>query len=461
MTQNQFPAWVKHAVFYQIFPERFANGDPSNDPRNIVPWESKPEVNSFFGGDLQGIRDHIPYLKDFGINAVYLTPVFKAASNHKYDTIDYFEIDPNFGSNELFIQLVQEFHSAGIRVVLDGVFNHCGDQNPKFIDAFEHGSTSRYYDWFIFQAPEVSKRYQTCGGANFLPKLNTSNPEVQNYILEVATFWIEKAGIDGWRLDVPWKADPSLWPRFYKHVKALNNEIYIVHETWRDSSFWLNRGIGDAVMNYQLRNYIFDYALKDAMDAEDFNYFVQRLLNDYQEVAPYQLNLLGSHDTARLLTIAGGNIPRVLIAYTLLFTLPGAPMLYYGDENGMVGENDPDCRRGMIWNEKFWNHDIRQRLSKLIYLRQTLPALTDGEYKSLLNWNGVHAYSRSFADNQVIIVTNPREAVKDILIPTDKSIQTWRDLLGERQYQARKGFIHLPDLPARSALVLIPITESV
>jgi cyclomaltodextrinase len=461
MTQNQFPAWVKDAVFYQIFPERFANGDPGNDPKGLVPWDSKPELNSFFGGDLQGIRDHIPYLKDLGINAVYLTPIFKAASNHKYDTINYFEIDPNLGSNDLFIQLVQEFHEVGIRVVLDGVFNHCGDQNPKFIDAFERGPSSPYYDWFMFQAPKEIKSYQTCGGADFLPKLNTSNPEVQNYILDVATFWIEKAGVDGWRLDVPWKADPSLWSRFYEHVKALNKEIYVVHETWRDSSFWLNRGIGDAVMNYLLRDFIFDYALKDSMDAEDFNYFVQRLLDDYREAAPYQLNLLGSHDTARLLTIADGNIPRVLIAYTLLFTLPGAPMLYYGDENGMVGENDPDCRRGMIWDEKFWNQEIRQRLSKLIDLRKALPALTGGEYKSLLNLNGVHAFSRGFADDQVIIVTNPREATGEILIPTDLPNETWQDLLGESQYQAVKGFIRLPDLSARSAFILIPTKKSI
>ena len=461
MAEFPFPEWVKGAVFYQIFPERFANGDPDNDPKMIIPWESKPEVNSFFGGDLQGIRDHIPYLKELGINAVYLTPVFKAASNHKYDTIDYFEIDPNFGSNELFIQLVQKFHSAGIRVVLDGVFNHCGDQNPKFIDALEHGSVSPYYDWFVFQTPDTNRMYQTCGGANFLPKLNTSNPEVQNYILEIATYWIEKTGIDGWRLDVPWKADPGLWSRFYKQVKALNNEIYVVHETWRDSSFWLNRGIGDAVMNYQLRDYIFDYALKDSMDAEDFSYFVQRLLDDYRGAALYQLNLLGSHDTARLFTIAGGNIQRVLIAYTLLFSLPGAPMVYYGDENGMVGENDPDCRRGMIWNQKFWNQKIRQHLCKLIDLRKALPALSSGDYKSLLNWNGVHAYSRSIADEHVIIVTNPREAAGEILIPTDKPNKTWRDLLGERQYQASNGFIHLPDLPAQSAIVLIPIKESI
>ena len=459
MTQYPFPAWVKDAVFYQIFIERFANGDPTNDPKSIVPWETKPGVDSFFGGDLQGIRDHIPYLKDLGINAVYLTPVFKAASNHKYDTIDYFEIDPSFGSNELFIQLVHEFHAAGIRVVLDGVFNHCGDQNPKFTDAVEHGSSSPYYDWFVFQAYEASKMFQTCGGANFLPKLNTSNPEVQNYILEVATYWIEKAGIDGWRLDVPWKVDPGLWPCFYKHVKALNNEIYVVHETWRDSSFWLNRGIGDAVMNYQLRDYIFDYALKDAMDAEDFNYFVQRLLDDFRGAALYQLNLLGSHDTARLLTIAAGDIQRVLIAYTLLFTLPGAPMVYYGDENGMVGENDPDCRRGMIWTEKDWNLEIRQHLSKLINIRKSHSALKSGDYRSIMTWNGVLAFSRSTEEDQAIIVTNPREAVEEILIPTDKPDRMWQDLLGEGRYQAKEGFIHLPQLPARSAFVLIPIKE--
>ena len=209
MNNYHAPEWVKDAIFYQIFPERFANGDKNNDPAWVSPWGTTPTPLTFCGGDLQGILDHLPYLSDLGINALYLTPVFAARSNHKYDTADYFQVDPGFGDQALLKKLVDSAHQSGIRVVLDAVFNHCGDGFWAFQDVIQKGASSPYTNWFFtnsFPIQPAPPNYQTCGGAGFLPKLNINNPQVREHLLRVATYWLEEVGMDGWRLDVPWKS---------------------------------------------------------------------------------------------------------------------------------------------------------------------------------------------------------------------------------------------------------------
>ncbi|HEX9116276.1 MAG TPA: glycoside hydrolase family 13 protein, partial [Anaerolineae bacterium] len=414
------PAWVQDAVFYQIFPERFANGDPSNDPAWVLPWGTPPTPLTFMGGDLQGILDHLPYLRDLGINAIYLTPIFTARSNHKYDTADYFQVDPAFGDKALLKTLVSAAHANQIRVVLDAVFNHCGDGFWAFQDVIEKGDRSAYLDWFFVQGLPIEQNppsYQTCGGAGFLPKLNLANPQVKQHLLEAAVYWIQETGIDGWRLDVPWKAPLEFWREFRQVVKQACPDAYIVAEAWRDGLRWLQGDTCDGVMNYPLRDYILDYCARDAMDAEDFDHFATRLLETYGPAAPYQLNLLGSHDTARLLTLCGGDVSRAVLAFTCLLTGVGAPMIYYGDENGMLGENDPDCRRCMEWEPGRWNGTLRAAVKTLTGLRRTHPALRAGGYETLLTFNGVYAYRRFLEQDQVLIVTNPREARRDLAVP--------------------------------------------
>lgn len=229
------PAWVKDAIFYQIFPERFANGDKSNDPENVLPWGGKPERDNFFGGDLQGVIDHLDYLSELGITAIYFTPIFEATTNHKYDTEDYMRIDPHFGDADTLKKLVKQCHKRGIRVLLDAVFNHSGRTFKPFVDLQKNGEQSKYKDWFYIRSFPIEvvdgiPSYETFSFEPLMPKLNTENPEVKEYLLNVAEYWIKEIGVDGWRLDVANEVDHEFWREFRHTVKKVNPDAYIL---WR------------------------------------------------------------------------------------------------------------------------------------------------------------------------------------------------------------------------------------
>jgi cyclomaltodextrinase len=260
----QPPAWVKDAVFYQIFPERFANGNPGNDPEDVHPWGDKPMQSNYFGGDIQGVIDHLDYLSELGINAIYFTPLFQAMTNHKYDTADYMSVDAHFGTNDTLKALVRACHSRGIRVLLDAVFNHSGKTFPPFLDAMERGPDSPYADWFhVREWPLRIKdgipTYDTFAFEPHMPKLNTEHPEVKKYLLDVARYWIEEIDIDGWRLDVANEVDHAFWREFRQVVKAAKPEAYILGEIWHDSIMWLQGDQFDAVMNYPFTNAVLDF----------------------------------------------------------------------------------------------------------------------------------------------------------------------------------------------------------
>ncbi|MBA4379226.1 MAG: alpha-amlyase [Anaerolinea sp.] len=459
------PEWIRNAIFYQIFLDRFDNGDPSNDPPGVLPWGSPPTLDNFFGGDFQGIMDHLHYLEDLGVNTLYLTPIFKARTNHKYDTCDYMTIDPSFGTNQLFHRFVDEAHSRGIRVVLDAVFNHCGDGFWAFEDVKQRGAASKYKNWFYttnFPIRQDPPNYQTCGGVAYLPKLKVTNPEVQEYLLKVATYWLREFDVDGWRLDVPWKVNLDFWRTFREVVKQINPDAYIVGEVWRDPRPWLQGDTCDGVMNYPLRNYILDYCVYDTMDAEDFDYEITLLRKTYGSSASAQLNLLSSHDTPRLLTLCKNDIARTIIAITFLFTYVGSPMIYYGDEIGLCGGNDPDCRRCMPWEEANWESELAKTYQKLIRARHTHRALRRGDFVPLLVFNGVYAYLRRFNNDEVIVILNPREERHQIKIPlgsTGTKERTWRNLLGEGIFKETEAHLQIETLLSKSALVLVPSGE--
>jgi glycosidase len=453
--------WMQDAIFYQIFPERFSNGDPNNDPPAVKPWGTSPTSQNFMGGDLQGVVNKFPYLKELGINAIYLTPIFTAQTNHKYDTSDYLQVDPAFGDKALLKRLIHSAHENGIRVILDAVFNHCGDRFWAFQDVMTKGRESEYFDWFILDVQPGEKKisnYQTCGGAPFLPKLNTAHPVVRQYLLNAAAFWMKETDLDGWRLDVPWKVPMDFWREFRRVVKKIRPDAIIVAETWRDTAHWLQGDTSDSVMNYPFRDYVLDYCIRDTMDAEDFDYFVNRLHEVHGHTASIQLNLLGSHDTARLLTLGQEDVKRAILAYICLFTSVGVPMIYYGDENGMLGENDPDCRRCMNWEPPDWNIALRAPLQKLINLRNHHPALRRGHYDSLLTYNGVYAYRRKLNEDQVIVITNPREMRTGLHIPLpgETADRKWVDALSGNHFISHAEHLVLPNLAAQEGLVLIP-----
>ncbi|MFT4030039.1 MAG: glycoside hydrolase family 13 protein [Protaetiibacter sp.] len=379
------PDWLADAVFYQIFPERFANGDPRLDPPGVVPWDAEPTRENFFGGDLAGITQHLDHVVSVGANAIYLTPIFEADTNHRYDATDYFSIDHRLGDLEAFRVFVREAHARGIRVVLDAVFNHCGEGHPAFRDVMAREAASEYVNWFsvegfpVVQHPEPN--YRTCSGCWYLPKWNAYNPEVRAHHLDVARHWIAE-GIDGWRLDVPYFINHTFWREFRRVVKGLGDELYIVAEEWRDPGEWLQGDLADGTMNYTLRDLVLGFTADRSIDAVAFADGMNALTERIPESARRaMLNLLGSHDTERVLTRHGGDAAATLLAFRLMLASEGAPMIYYGDEVGLVGENDPGCRGTMPWDQARWRTDILDAVREATALRASEPLLRRGSQR--------------------------------------------------------------------------------
>ena len=377
------PDWLADAVFYQIFPERFANSDPSLNPPDVVGWDAEPTRENFLGGDLQGIIDHLDHIASVGANALYLTPIFEAETNHRYDAVDYFAIDHRLGDLATFQRLIAACHDRGIRVVLDAVLNHCGYGHWAFQDVIANEAASPYVNWFSVEGFPVTAHptpnYRTCSGCWYLPKWNAYNPEVREHHFKVARYWIEQ-GIDGWRLDVPYFINHTFWREFREVVKPLGDDLCIIAEEWRDPAEWLQGDIADGTMNYTLRDLVLGFTADRTVDAfalaDGLNQLRERIPDGYHHG---MLNLLGSHDTERVLTRHGGDVGAALLAYTLLFAAEGAPMVYYGDEIGMTGENDPGCRAGMVWDEDAWDGSLLAGVRELTARRAALPALRRGD----------------------------------------------------------------------------------
>lgn len=376
------PDWVAKTVWYQIFPERFYNGDPSNDPEDTLVWGSeKPTRTNFFGGDLQGIIDKLDYLEDLGVNGLYLCPIFTSPSNHKYDTVDYYEIDPHFGTKQLFRELVEKAHERGIRVMLDAVFNHLGSSSHQWQDVILHGEDSAYADWFHIDSfpprytaipdSEFAKEitYDTFSFNPNMPKLNTANPEVQKYLLEIATYWIREFDIDGWRLDVANEVDHHFWKEFHEAVLRQKEDLYILGEIWHSSQRWLEGDEFHAVMNYAFTDNIKAFFVEETISISQMIFGMNRQQLLYRDQTnEVSFNLLDSHDTPRILTLCKGNKELMKAVLTFMFIQKGTPCIYYGTEVGMEGEMDPDCRRCMIWEDQ--DEDLRNFFKQLIALRK-------------------------------------------------------------------------------------------
>lgn len=376
------PDWVAKTVWYQIFPERFYNGDPSNDPEDTLVWGSeKPTRTNFFGGDLQGIIDKLDYLEDLGVNGLYLCPIFTSPSNHKYDTVDYYEIDPHFGTKQLFRELVEKAHERGIRVMLDAVFNHLGSSSHQWQDVILHGEDSAYADWFHIDSfpprytaipdSEYAKEitYDTFSFNPNMPKLNTANPEVQRYLLEIATYWIREFDIDGWRLDVANEVDHHFWKEFHEAVLRQKEDLYILGEIWHSSQRWLEGDEFHAVMNYAFTDNIKAFFVEETISISQMIFGMNRQQLLYRDQTnEVSFNLLDSHDTPRILTLCKGNKELMKSVLTFMFIQKGTPCIYYGTEVGMEGEMDPDCRRCMVWEDQ--DEDLRNFFKQLIALRK-------------------------------------------------------------------------------------------
>ena len=557
------PEWVKKAVWYQIFPERFWNGDPANDPTledikegwpylqpegwqthpwnsdwyKLQPWELNTGLGFYpnaglrrYGGDLQGIIDRLPYLEELGITAIYFNPLFESPSHHKYDAAMYHHIDNNFGPNpvkdrqiwqqenpadpsswqwtiadSLFLLFVQTCHEQGIKVIIDGVFNHVGYTFWAFQDVLLHQKESPFAEWFIVQKwddPSTGQNefeYQGWNGVRDLPEIredaNGLAAGFAEHIQAVLKRWMDpngdgnpRDGIDGWRLDVAEKVQPEFWKEFRKWVKEINPEAYIVGEIWwedwpRNKMFnaapWLQGDMFDGVMNYRWGRAVQQLVIdeKQQITVQAFADSLQKVYSDYPEPLGYSCqNLLGSHDMERLASQVvnpdrwldhGGNPQQTLsfnvrkpsaeeqlklrLAVALQMTLPGAPMIYYGDEAGMWGGDDPDCRKPMVWpdiqyepekshpfnrprptDEVVFDQELFAWYRKLIRIRRSNNPLSVGNLEFLKFSDGLQVlgFVREYNGEKLIILANP-QAVPVSLNNNDVSDfkKDYRDLL--------------------------------
>lgn len=378
---NCTPEWVNETIWYQIFPDRFCNGTPEQNQEEISAWREGEVTNEErFGGNLEGIRQKLPYLKDLGITGIYLNPIMEAESNHKYDTKDYTKIDPHFGTNEGFAQIVKDAHRYGIRIMVDAVFNHCGPQFGPWVDVKENGVMSKYADWFMIQNwSELDKKTDTRDGrfysfafANGMPKLNTNNEEVMEYFCKVCERWIREYDIDGIRFDVGNEVSHRFLKYLRRNLRKIKPDLYLLGEIWHDASQWLQGDEYDSVMNYPMMSGIHDFFVDKSLGKEDFEYMVNRCYTMYmQQNNNVMFNLLDSHDTERLMN-RFHDLDIFYQQLTVLFTMPGSPCIYYGTEIAMEGGYDPDCRRCMPWKDldSFENQEKIKTMKQLISMRK-------------------------------------------------------------------------------------------
>ena len=479
------PAWVADAVFYQIFPDRFARSGQVPAPGRLEAWDSPPTVHGFKGGDLYGIVEHLDHLVDLGITAIYLNPIFSSASNHRYHTFDYLTVDPLLGGDAALRALLDAAHARAIRVVLDGVFNHASRGFWPFHHVMEAGRDSPYRDWFYLHNEDLdagrplrayagetlanspNAEWGQAHGAGLeslttlgyrawwdlpaLPKLNTDNPVVREYVMGVAEHWT-RFGIDGWRLDVPGEiTTPGFWEELRERVRSINPDAYIVGEIWQERADLLDGRTFDGLMNYPLAAAIASYVPGERLDsrvmaqhaemerqaqptdAAGFLDRMSRIIHGYSpSFARSLLNLLDSHDTPRFLSWCGGDRASLRLAWLVLLTMPGAPCIYYGDEIGMTGETDPGCRGAFPWDEARWDRDLLGTLRVLTALRHATPAFRGVDVTTLASDAMAAAYRRGSGDGSMIVALNAGESPAELA------------MLGS----ADAGLIAVPGLPA-------------
>lgn len=376
------PEWARNKVVYQIFPSRYATDQEVSDE---VWYQAPIDHKADLKGSLRGIINRLDYLKELGVDILYMTPVFQSDSSHKYNIDDYYKIDPSFGDKEDLKELVGKAHERGMYVILDGVFNHTSIHFFAFRDVMEKKEQSEYLDWYyVKEFPLVMEwgkkpSYKTFAYAGFMPKLNLQNKEAADFVINVASYWIKECDIDGWRLDVGDEIDHAFWKRFRREIKAIKKDALIVGEIWHFAGDFLEGDEWDSVMNYPFYQAVQDFAAAQTLNASGF---LERLNflkgNLHRNLEGYLWNLIDSHDTERFLYSAKNQIKKQMLAASLLLLLPGMPMIYYGDETALNGGHDPDCRRGMLWDEKRQNQEMLHHYRTLIRIRHEYPVLTEG-----------------------------------------------------------------------------------
>lgn len=400
--------WMKQAVFYQIFVDRFNIGNKNKDMSYInCEWGDIPNPKTFAGGDLKGITEKLDYIKDLGCNTIYLTPIFESISNHKYDIADYYAVDKQFGSKDDLKELIEKAHSKDMKIVMDAVFNHCSENLVQFQDVLEKGKDSEFFDWFIIAGDAINEErdnYQMFASCNYMPKFNTSNKEVQKFLLGVALYYIEEYHIDGWRLDVSDEVSKDFWRAFRKAVKKTDENVVIIGENWHDAYTNLRGDQYDSIMNYSFTKACLDYFAFEKFDAKQFAWRLNEILiRNTDTVNSMMLNLLDSHDTHRFFSEVKENDFALKAALCLMYLFPGAPCIYYGTEIMMPGGYDPDCRRCMDWQKAEKESDIKNLLRELASIRREYGV---SENVIITEENGVFVYINESGNNKIKLLIN-------------------------------------------------------
>ena len=414
----EVPEWAANKVVYQIFPSRYAASQPVDKEL----WYKAPiTFTDNLHGDIRGIIDHLDYIRDLGIDVIYLTPIFKSDSSHKYDTIDYYQIDPSFGTAEDLRELVQKAHQYGMKVVLDAVFNHTGRDFFAFKDILENKEKSKYLDWYFIDKfpldtePGQAPNFKCFGYYGGMPKLNLKNPEVEKYVTDVACYWLKECDIDGWRMDVGDEISHYFWKHFRRAVKAVKKDALIIGEIWHYAGDFLEGDEWDTVMNYPFYLNLIDLLADEKIGVSRFiqnlGYMNGRL---NKKCYPLMWNLIDSHDTARFLHLCN-NKQKLHLAAAFQLLMPGMPMIYYGDELAMPGANDPDCRRGMYWDEEYRDNEMLEWYKRLIQVRRTHACIVEGELAETItrDEDGTIVLIRKNTEETVALIFNCSNDTKE------------------------------------------------
>jgi glycosidase len=486
---DHFPQlkWVSQGIIYQIFPERFYNGNPENDllafesdefhfnqqwsqnklwakegpslARWNDPISSQHCCHQYFGGDLAGIIEKLDYLKDLGVTVLYLNPIFDSGSAHGYDTHDYLKVSPKFGTEEDLRTLLNEAHERGMRVIFDFVPNHTGLGFWAFQDVVKKGKSSSYWDWYFIHkwpfTPGDPTAYEAWWGVGSLPKLNTGNSEVKEYLFKVVNYWLN-FGADGWRVDVPNELVEA--QSFFKEMRQIAKmekpDAYLIAEIWQLDPSWVQGDQFDSLMNYALgRDILFNFA-KGSIDGESALANLSRYFAAYGEnVTAMGFNLVSSHDTGRILTdLGGGNfgdlpnpgaVERLKLLSTLLYTLPGAPVIFQGDERGILGEKEfYDSHRYPIqWDTL--DENLVSHYKKLAQLRQEIPVLTSSVIRDYYGTGHLLSFFRGEqGKGEVIVVANNGAETEKFKLPSGN----WRSVT---EVEVSQGTVYIPSLQVR------------
>jgi glycosidase len=452
--------WTHGMIIYQIFPDRFANGDTTTDRVSkgvygykplYKAWGERPEHpplgRDFFGGDLRGVIDRLDYLSDLGVDCIYLTPIFHAPSNHRYDAIDYFQIDPMLGTERDFEELLEKAHASGMKIVLDAVFNHCSSDSIYFDITGRYGKGaavdkhSPYYRWFDFT--DWPQEYRGWYGLGFMPEF-VECPEVEEFFVGpegVAAYWLER-GIDGWRCDVAYDNSDEFWRRFRKRIDTIRPGAYAIAELWIDATHYMLGDTFNGSMNYRLGWALRGFCLTDSLTPSELDDRLMVLQRDTPEPALYsQMNVIDSHDTDRLMTVAKGDRRRVKQIAAFQLAYPGAPMIYYGSETGLEGDNAEDGRRCMPWDSL--DQHLLGYYKRIVSLHRNSRALRQGDYETVLldDERRLYGFARRCENEVVFALFNSGDETADAHVSLrEGDSEQWHEAIsGSEVIQAHHG----------------------